>query len=79
MLVLSIMSNIQASRVEYILELQVLQATKITDVQKCSGSSYFRVDKNTNKITDNEVLSKGQHQKKVFNLSFKNLQITIFL
>lgn len=61
MLFLSIMSNIQASRVEYILELQVLQATEITDVQKCSGSSYFRTGKNASKTADNEVLSKGQH------------------
>ena len=63
MLFLSALSNIQASRVEYTLELQVLQATKITDAQKPSGSSYLKVGENASKTADNEVLSKGQHYK----------------
>lgn len=64
MLFLSAMPNIQARQVswaEYTLELQVLPATKITDAQKPSGSSYLRAGKNASKTADNEVLSKGQH------------------
>lgn len=52
MLFLSAMSNIQASRVEYTLELPVLQVIKITDAPKPSGSSYFRVRKNASKTAD---------------------------
>lgn len=60
MLVLSAMSNTQVSRAEHALELQVLQATRISDVQKSSGSSFWRAGNNASKAVDSEVLSEGE-------------------